>query len=114
MISENTLSCDEAQAGIEAVRRRLSEIGKAAVVAVADRHGELIALLRLDGASLSSIVIASHKAWTSSRERKPSFEVGKAARDRDHGFDIGYFGDPKYTGWGGGVPILVDNQVVGA
>ena len=34
---------------IEAIRSELLRRGKAAVIAVADAHGELIALLRLDG-----------------------------------------------------------------
>ena len=27
---------------------------------------------------------------------------------------MAYFGDPRYIGWGGGLPVLVDDQVVGA
>jgi glc operon protein GlcG len=30
------------------------------------------------------------------------------------GFDIGYFGDPRYVGWGGGVPVVIDGTLVGA
>jgi glc operon protein GlcG len=108
------LGHEEAQKAIGAVCKALDERQKSAVVAVADRHGELIALLRLDGAPLSSIIIASNKAWTAARERKPSSEVGKAARDPKIGFDIGYFGDHRYTGWGGGVPVRQTGQVAGA
>ncbi len=88
--------------------------GKAAVIVVADSHGELLALARMDGAPLSSLAIATNKAWTAARERKPSKDIGTAARDRDKGFDIGYFGDPKFTGWGGGVPVWKEGKVVGA
>jgi glc operon protein GlcG len=55
-----------------------------------------------------------NKAYSAARERKPSFEIGKAARNTEKGFDIGYFGDPKFTGWGGGVPVVKDGRVVGA
>ena len=27
---------------------------------------------------------------------------------------MAYYGDPRYVGWGGGVPVLVEGQVVGA
>jgi glc operon protein GlcG len=29
-------------------------------------------------------------------------------------FDIAYYGDARYVGWGGGVPVIVDQRVVGA
>ena len=54
----------EAQKAIEVIQAELLKRGLAAVITVADSHGELIALLRLDGAPLPSIQIASNKART--------------------------------------------------
>ena len=104
----------EAQQAIQAVQAELLRRQKQAVVAVADAHGELVGLLRLDGAPLLSITIAANKAWTAARERKPTYDIGQAARDPKDGFDIAYYGDPRFVGWGGGVPVLVGGQVVGA
>jgi glc operon protein GlcG len=104
----------EAQRAIEAIQAELVKRGKAAVIAVADAHGELISLLRLDGAPLPSIVIATNKAWTAARERKPSRELGQAARDPNTGFDMAYYGDSRYIGWGGGVPVIISGAVVGS
>jgi glc operon protein GlcG len=104
----------EAQVAIGAIQGELQRRGQAAVIAVADAHGELIALLRLDGARLPSIVIAANKAWTAAREQKPSYELGQAARDPQSGFDLAYFGDARYIGWGGGVPVWLNGAVVGA
>ncbi len=84
------------------------------MIAIADAHGELIAFARLDGAPLSSIAIATNKAWSAARERKPTKEIGQAARHPEKGFDIGYFGDPKFTGWGGGVPVWNEGKVIGS
>lgn len=109
-----TLGHTEAQAAIAAIQAELVRRGKAAVIAVADVHGELIALLRLDGAPLPSITIASNKAFTAARERTPSRTIGQKARHPEHGFDIAYFGDARYIGWGGGLPVLLDGAVVGA
>ncbi len=114
MYRYTSLGHAEAQRAIQAIQAELQKRGKAAVIAVADAHGELISLLRLDGAPLPSIVIATNKAWTAARERKPSRELGQAARDPVTGFDLAYFGDPRYIGWGGGVPVIIDGQVVGA
>jgi glc operon protein GlcG len=104
----------EAQLAIEVVKDELVRRQKLAVVAVADAQGELIALLRLDGAPLPSTTIATNKAFTAARERKPTLDIGQALRHPEHGFDIAYFGDSRYIGWGGGVPVLVGGQVVGA
>lgn len=104
----------EAQKAIEVIEAELLKRGLAAVITVADSHGELIALLRLDGAPLASIQIATNKAYTAARERRPSREIGRAVRDPEHGFDIAYYGDPKMVGWGGGIPVVVNGVVVGA
>ena len=114
MNSYTSLGHAEAQTAIEAIKAEILRRNLAAVIAVADAHGELISLLRLDGAPLPSIVIATNKAWTAARERKPSREIGQAARDPKTGFDLAYFGDPRYIGWGGGVPVIVDGVVVGS
>jgi glc operon protein GlcG len=109
-----TLGHIEAQRAIQAIQAELQKRGKAAVIAVADAHGELISLLRIDGAPLPSIVIATNKAWTAARERKPSRELGQAARDPITGFDMAYYGDSRYIGWGGGVPVIVAGAVAGS
>lgn len=114
MKSYTSLGHAEAQAAIEAIKAEILRRNLAAVIAVADAHGELISLLRIDGAPLPSIVIATNKAWTAARERKPSREIGQAARDPKNGFDMAYYGDSRYIGWGGGVPVIVEGVVIGS
>lgn len=114
MVHITSLGHEEAKRAIGTIENELVARDKAAVIAVADAQGELISLLRLDGAPLASIQIAANKAWTAARERKPSRELGQAARDPKDGFDIAYFGDSRYIGWGGGVPVFMDGKVVGA
>jgi len=99
---------------VDAVVAEASKTSRSAVVAVADTHGELIALARMDGAPVSSITIAANKAWTAARERKTTQEIGERVRHPEKGFDIAYFGDPRFVGWGGGVPVWRDGEVVGA
>ncbi len=83
-------------------------------VAVADSHGDLIYFVRMDGAPVSSILIAMNKAWTAARERKPTREIGEKIKHPKKGHDIAYYGDKKYVGWGGGLPIWKNGEVVGA
>ena len=99
---------------IDLIVDKATQMQKSVVVAVADPHGELIAFARMDGAPISSIRIAANKAWTAARERKPTKEIGEKVRDPEKGHDIAYYGDRKFVGWGGGIPIWKDGAVAGA
>ncbi len=106
------LSHRAASRAIDAVRAELEQRGESAAVAVVDDHGELIAFLRTDGCPLASVDNAIHKAFTAARERVESSVIGEKSRTED--FAITNFGDLRYTGWGGGVPIEIEGTVVGA
>jgi glc operon protein GlcG len=112
MRSTSILTHSDAMIVIDAVRAHLETNQLGAAVAVADEHGEPIALLRTDGCPLPSIQNALNKAYTAARERIPSGELGR--RSREDGFPLTNFGDLRYTGWGGGLPIIVKGQVIGA
>jgi glc operon protein GlcG len=114
VITETNLDYAEARRAIDAIVAEVARRGKAAVVAVADAHGELIALARMDGAAFSSVTVASNKAFTAARAGKPSFDVGAKVRHPEQGFDIAYYGDARYCGWGGGVPVKKDGKTVGS
>ena len=94
------------------IRDRLDSSGQGAAVAVADSHGELVAFLRTDGCRLSSITIAINKAFSAAREQAESSVLGE--RSRTEGFPLSNFGDARFVGWGGGVPIVVAGAVIGA
>src|SRR5579862_7356305 len=114
MRTNQTIDYSEAKQIIDVIVQKALQMKKPAVVAVADSHGELIAFARMDGAPISSIRIAANKAWTAARERKPTKDIGEKARHPEKGHDIAYYGDPKFVGWGGGVPVWRNGQVVGA
>lgn len=114
MYSLANIGHDEADAAIRAIREAIQGAGKAGVIAVADAHGELVGLLRLDRAPLASINIAVNKAFTAARERKATAELGREVRDPAKGFDISYLGDARFTGFGGGLPVVIDGVGVGA
>lgn len=113
---KSTLAIDyqDAKRIVDLIVQKALEQQKAAVVAISDAHGELIAFARMDGAPLSSIRVAANKAWTAARERKPTKEIGNKIRHPERGFDIAFYGDRKFVGWGGGIPIWRDGQVIGA
>jgi glc operon protein GlcG len=109
-----TIDYSEAKRAVDLIVEKALAMQKAVVVAVADSHGDLICFARMDGARVSPIQIAMNKAWTAARERKPTKEIGEAVKNPEKGHDIAYYGDPKYVGWGGGLPIWKNGEVVGA
>lgn len=114
MIAEPAIEYAEAKKVVDTIVEEVLRRGKAAVIAVADPHGELLAFARMDGAPFSSITIAMNKAYTAARERKATKDIGEAARNPEKGFDIAYFGDPRFVGWGGGVPVVKNGKVIGS
>jgi glc operon protein GlcG len=110
----HTIAYAEAKRAIDTIVEKAFQLQKAVVVAVADCHGELIAFARMDGAPVSSIRIATNKAWTAARERKPTKDIGDKVKHPEKGFDIAYYGDPKFVGWGGGIPVWKNGEVIGA
>ena len=109
-----SIDYSEAQKIIDLLTAEIVQSGRAGVIAVVDPAGELIAFARMDGAPVSSIRIAANKAYSAARERKTTEEIGQKARHPEKGFEIAYFGDERFVGWGGGVPVWRDGEVVGA
>jgi glc operon protein GlcG len=101
----------EATLAVSAIREELVRRGKTAVIAVSDSRGELVSLLRMDGAPYPSIMVAANKVWTAARERTPTGELGRTFKD--NGWQM-LNSDFRYTGWDGGIPVTYRGQVIGA
>ena len=114
MMNVPVIDYSEARKIIDLIVEKAAQMQKAVAVAVADPHGELIAFARMDGAPISSIRIAANKAYTAARERKTTKEIGEKVRHPEKGHDIAYYGDPRFVGWGGGLPVWKDGAVAGA
>ena len=82
----------------------------AVTIAIVDDGGHLLALQRLDGASPVSAQIAVEKARTAALGRRPS----QAYEEMINGGRVSFLSAPLAGMLEGGVPVLVDGQVVGA
>jgi glc operon protein GlcG len=109
-----TLGDEDARAAIEAIRLEVLRRQRSAVIAVADAYGETIALLRMNGAAFSSVDVSMNKAFTAARLRRPTRLIGRNVRDPETGFDIAYYGNPRFVGFAGGLPVIVDGVTRGA
>jgi glc operon protein GlcG len=114
MRTVHTIDYSEAKRAVDLVVEKALQMQKAAAIAVADSHGDPVYFARMDGVPVSSIRIAMNKARTAARERKSTKEIGEKVKHPEKGHDIAYYGDPKYVGWGGGIPVWKNSEVIGA
>jgi glc operon protein GlcG len=81
-----------------------------AAIAVVDDGGHLLHLERLDGTFPAAAHIATEKARTAAIFRRPTADFEKAVNDGR----VAFLGNDIATPLQGGVPIVVEGQVVGA
>lgn len=79
-------------------------------IAVVDDGGHPLALERLDGCAAIGAYIATEKARTSALGRRES----KGYEDMVNGGRNAFLSAPLLTSLEGGVPVIVDGQVIGA
>src|SRR6188768_972117 len=112
VIEKHSISFELAQEMVNAAVAKARELGVAENVAILDDGGNLKAFSRMDGASIPTIEIAQNKAYTDL--------FGVSTQD----FFNFIQGDPsllagiptlsRVAAWGGGFPIKVNGEVVGA
>ena len=78
-------------------------------IAIVDEGGHLLSFQRMDGASIGAIDAAIGKARTSSIYRRPTKALEEAAKTRPAIVTL-----PNSVQLQGGVPIVVNGQIVGA
>src|ERR1700751_5277074 len=109
---KHSISSELAQKMVDKAVAKARELGVSENVAILDDGGNLKAFSRMDGASIPTIEIAQNKAYTAL--------FGVSTQD----FFNFIQGDPsllagiptlgRVAAWGGGVPIKVNGEVVGA
>lgn len=111
MKTKAVLSDSDVRKILDAAQHCANQNNWAVTIAVADDGGHLLGLLRLDGAPPVSAHIAPAKAHTSALGRRES----KGYEDVINNGRTSFLSVPTIQGMlEGGVPIMVDGQVVGA
>ena len=87
------------------------QINKHIAISVCGPEGELIAFLRMDQASPAASRIAQNKAYTAARDRKTTKYMGEFMAK--HNRPPAFWGDSAITGFGGGVPIIIEGKIIG-
>ena len=105
-----SLDLDDAKRIAQAAEAEARKNHWPVVIAIVDAAGHLLYLQRNDGAQLGSIDIALGKATTAALFRRPT----KDWEERLAEGRLGYLSFQNRTLLEGGVPVLVDGEVVGA
>jgi uncharacterized protein GlcG (DUF336 family) len=112
VVKKHSISFELAQKMVDKAVAKARELGVSENVAILDDGGNLKAFSRMDGAPIPTIEMAQNKAYTAL--------LGISTQD----FFNFIKGDPsllagiptlsRVAAWGGGFPIKVDGEVVGA
>ncbi|MDD1506377.1 heme-binding protein [Pseudomonas sp. CNPSo 3701] len=104
------LSQNEVAQILQAARSEAQQQGWAVAIAVVDDGGHPLALERLDGCAPIGAYIATEKARSAAIGRRET----KGYENMVNGGRSAFLSAPLVTSLEGGVPVLVDGQVVGA
>src|SRR5258706_8899315 len=112
VVKKNSISYDLAQKMADAAVAKARELGVTENVAILDDRGNLKAFSRMDGAPIPTIEMAQNKAYTAlfgvSTQEFFNFIQG------DPSLLAGIPALARIAAWGGGFPIQVNGEVVGA
>ena len=100
------------RAMMEAAERKALDIKVGQCIAIVDPGGALLAFSRMEGGRIASIDIAITKAFSAATRRRPTVE--EAGGDVLLGLRLAIASNNKITNVGGGIPIIVEGQTIGA
>lgn len=82
-------------------------------IAITDESGQLIAFRRMDGGKVTSTTIAIDKAFTAAGAKKATHEYGIASQPGAPTYGIASAIGGRLIVVGGGLPVIVNGEVVG-
>ncbi|MDB6144334.1 MAG: hypothetical protein JWP80_3378 [Pseudomonas sp.] len=110
MKTKSVLTQTEVTQILAAARAEAQKNNWAVTIAIVDDGGHLLSLERLDGCAAIGAYIATEKARTSALGRRES----KGYEEMVNGGRTAFLSAPLLTSLEGGVPVIVDGQVIGA
>jgi uncharacterized protein GlcG (DUF336 family) len=113
VLTVKRLSHADALILIEGAREKAAEIGVPMCISIVDESGNLIAFERMDGGKVTSITISADKAYTAAAARKATHEYNAVNIPGNLAFGIHTEVGGRVSSVGGGLPVVVDGEVVG-
>lgn len=113
MMTIKRLDLGDADVLLAGARARAAEIGVPMCIAITDEGGNLVAFERMDGGKVTSITIAIDKSFTASGAKKATHEYGEVSQPGAPVYGIASAIGGRLMVVGGGLPVVVDGDVVG-
>jgi uncharacterized protein GlcG (DUF336 family) len=110
---KHSIDAEAAEKAVAAAAKKAAELKLKMCIAVSDEAGDLKAFLRMDGAPKLSVGIAQDKAYTSASFGMPTHAWFEFIKD-DPPLLHGITHTPRLTVFGGGFPITLKGEIVGA
>ena len=107
------LDIEDARTLIKGASERANVIGVPMCIAVTDEGGNLIAFERMEGGKVTSTIIAIDKSYTASGAKKATHEYGEVSQPGKAAYGISSAIGGRLMVVGGGLPVIVDGEVVG-
>ncbi len=114
MLTVSRLDIADARILIAGARARSEAIGVPMCIAITDESGNLLAFERMDGGKVTSTTIAIDKSYTSSAAKRATHEYGAASQPGAPAYGINSAIGGRLMVVAGGLPVIVDGNVVGA
>jgi uncharacterized protein GlcG (DUF336 family) len=113
MLTIKRLDLAEARILIEGAAIKAGDIGVPMCIAIVDESGNLIAFERMNGGKITSVTIAQDKAFTAAAAKKATHDYNAANVPGNLAFGIHTEVGGRVSSVGGGLPIIIDGEVVG-
>jgi len=113
MLTIKRLDLAEARLLIEGAAAKARDIGVPMCIAIVDESGNLIAFERMNGGKTSSVTIAQDKAFTAAAAKKATHDYNSVNVPGSLAFGIHTEVGGRISSVGGGLPVIVDGEVVG-
>lgn len=114
MLTIKRLSLSDARILMDGAAAKAQEIGVPMCIAVTDESGQLIAFERMDGGKITSSIIAQDKAYTAAGAKRTTESYGVASQPGSPAYGINSALGGRLLVVAGGLPVIVDGDVVGA
>ncbi|MFB4165532.1 heme-binding protein [Alteribacillus sp. JSM 102045] len=108
------IDLNTAKKAMEQGEEKAKSIGVPMVITIVNDEANFIASHRMDGALLASVDISQNKAWTSAALKMSTSQLSENSKNNGELFGINSTNNGKVVIFGGGIPLYVNNNLVGA
>ena len=110
LYTDKTLADDAVMKILNAIHTKAKLANSPISAAVSDKHGNLLGFIHMSNASFTSRTIAINKAVTAVGLNMETAALGQIMSE--HQLPATHYGDTRITGFGGGLPIVIEDHLV--